>query len=315
MGCLVIANLIPRLSRKSCVRLAGVLGLIAYYLDRRGRRVARSNLECVFGERYTPAERERIIRESYKNFSRTMLDLFWTPCLTRENYQQWIKLEGSPEAVELVARGRGVAFLTGHFGNWEWSNICAGYLNPPMTVAENFKNPRLTRIFNAMREHSGSILIPQENSLMRMLKRVKKGEPTALVFDLNIPPSQASTIVTAFRNPDRGFEGLKMCVPVLPAVLGQRGPARLVIGEAIPQPDGSCRIFAEASVQIEETDTFQMIAQKCWDAFEPVVLRNPQYYLWAYKHFRYKPKGALVKYPLYANENGKFEKMLKAQGR
>ena len=57
---------------------------------------------------------------------------------------------------------------------------------------------------------------------------------------------------------------------------------------------------------------FGGIAQRCWDAFEPIVHARPEEYLWAYKHFRYRPRDATRAYPAYSNESGKFEKLLRA---
>ena len=37
--------------------------------------------------------RTEIVRESYQHFARTMLDLFWSPRLTSENYPRYIDVE------------------------------------------------------------------------------------------------------------------------------------------------------------------------------------------------------------------------------
>ena len=75
LGCRLLRRGLPRLSRRSCVRLANGLGALAYLLDARGRGVALANLEGVFGDRYSPVERRALARSSYRNFLRTMLDL------------------------------------------------------------------------------------------------------------------------------------------------------------------------------------------------------------------------------------------------
>ena len=86
LGCRLLMRGLPRLSRRGCLRLANGLGALAYLLDARGRGVALSNLECVFGDRYTPAQRRAIARASYQNFLRTMLDLFWARNLRSEEH-------------------------------------------------------------------------------------------------------------------------------------------------------------------------------------------------------------------------------------
>jgi lauroyl/myristoyl acyltransferase len=304
LGCRALMAGIPKLSRLACVRLGNALGELAYRVDARGRSVALSNLECVFGGRFTLAERREIVRASYRNFLRTMIDLFWAQRLTPENYRDFMHAEGFEEIRERLAREkRGTIFMCVHQGNWEWASLVCGYLGfGNVVVAENFKNPRLTEVFSTLRQHSGQTIIPQENSLLRMLKIVKRGGATGMLIDLNLRPSQAATVIEGY--------GLKMCVPLLHAVLAQRVGALLVVVETWPRPDGTCSIIARA-VETPEGASVAEISQRCWDAFEPILRTNPESWLWPYKHFRYKPRDATRPYPTYANESAKFEKLLR----
>ena len=307
LGCRLLMRGLPQLSRRGCLRLANGLGALAYLLDARGRGVALSNLECVFGDRYTPAQRRALARASYRNFLRTMLDLFWARNLTPANHHAWLRLEGFEALRERHARSPGGAILfCVHQGNWEWASLAFGFAGLPTTiVAENFKNPLLTGIFNGLREISGHTIIAQENSILRMLKTVKRRGATGMLIDLNLRPSQAATVIEGF--------GLKMCVPLLHAVLAQRANALLVPVETRPQPDGTCRVIAHPAVEWPEGATLQEIAQRCWDAFEPILRARPELWLWPYKHFRYRPRHAIRPYPAYANDSAKFEKLLRAQ--
>jgi len=304
-GVELLARWIPRLSRPRCLRLAHGLGALAYLVDGRGRAAALGNLECAFGDRLTPAERVEIARASYRNFLRTMLDLFWAQNLTPENWREWIQAEGFDELrARLAQEKRGAIFFCVHQGNWEWASLTFGLLGLPTTiVAENFKNPLLTEIFSRCREHTGHQIIPQENSLLRMLKIVKRRGATGMLIDLSLRPTQAATVIEGW--------GMKMCVPLLHAVLAQRANALLVPVETQPLPDGTCRVIAHPGVEFPEGATLAEIAQRCWDAFGPVLAARPELWLWPYKHFRYKPRGTDREYPEYANESGKFEKLLR----
>src|SRR5438046_7674874 len=86
-------KIVPLLSRKACYRLALLLGSLGAMLDRRGRRVALSNLRVVFGDEISSERRGQIVRESYQHFSRTILDLFWSPRLTSKNFSRYVQFE------------------------------------------------------------------------------------------------------------------------------------------------------------------------------------------------------------------------------
>lgn len=299
---------IPRLSRRKCVRLGNALGAIAWLADARGRAVALANLECAFGDRLTAEQRRELARASYRNFLRTMMDLFWAQNLTPENWREWMHVEGFEELrARLVREERGTIFMCVHQGNWEWASLACGFLGfGNVVVAENFKNPLLTEVFSHLRQHSGQTIIPQESSLLRMLKIVKRRGATGMLIDLSLRPSKAATVIEGW--------GLKMCVPLLHAVLAERAGALLVPVETLPQRDGTCRIIAHPGVEFSAGASLQEIAQRCWEAFGPALQARPDLWLWPYKHFRYKPKDAERAYPFYANESGKFEKLLRPGG-
>ena len=307
IGCRLLASTVPLLPRPACVRLASLLGELAYRIDRRGRAVTFANLKCVFGEEFTPPKFREMARGSYRNFARTMLDLFWARNLTPGNYRQYLHLVGFEELRERHEKSpAGSVWLGVHHGNFEWGSLACGFYGFANTaVAENFKNPRLDALFNELRQVSGHRIIPQEKSMLRLLRAVKSGGATEMLVDLTLRPSQASTVIEAF--------GLKMCVTVLHAVLAQRAGALLVPFETEPRPDGTCRVTAHPPVEWPAGATTQEIAQRCWDRFEPIIRQSPELWLWPYKHFRYKPRQSARPYPFYANNSGRFEKLLRRE--
>jgi Kdo2-lipid IVA lauroyltransferase/acyltransferase len=304
LGAELLAAFIPRLSPRAAVRLAHTLAALAYRLDQRGRSVALANLECAFRDGYSAAERHEIVRGSYRNFLQTMVDLFWMKRGWAERGAETVHIEGFEVLRDRLARERrGAVFLCVHQGNWERASMAGQLVGLENTVVtDSFKNQRLAAVFKELREVSGQKMIPQENAVLRLLKIAKRGGTTGMLVDLTLPPSQAATVIDAF--------GMKMCVPLLHCVLAQRANALLVPSETIPQPDGTCRVIAHPGLEIGEGETLPELAQRCWDMMEPMIRARPADYLWAYKHFRYKPKKAPVPYPFYAHESGKFEKLL-----
>lgn len=302
--CAGVARAIPKLPRGLCLALARGLGSLAYRLDARGRRVALANLACAFPER-SEAERKRIARLSYQNFTRTMLDLFWSRRLTKENWRDYIELGGDIEGFQRQCKEHGAVSMCIHWGNFEWSSHAVGFLGVPTTiVAETFKNPLLSEIFSQAREISGHTIIPQENSMLRLLKVVKRKGAAGMLCDLTLPPGQAAVPIDAF--------GRKMCVTFLYAVLAQRGGALIFPVDGIPLDDGRYRVVIHPALPVPGGAGVREIAQQCWDFYEPRIRERPELYLWAYKHWRYRPRAAAPgDYPFYANVSSKFEKLLR----
>ena len=103
LGLKSATKFLPLLSRKACYRLALLLGSLGAMLDCRGRRVALSNLRVAFGDEISAEGRAQIVRESYQHFSRIMLDFFWSPRLTSQNFSRYLS---SPMKADCVCGTR-----------------------------------------------------------------------------------------------------------------------------------------------------------------------------------------------------------------
>ena len=82
------------------------------------RRVKQSP-DCI-RRRTFPRRRDEIVRESYQHFARTMIDLFWSPRLTRENYSRHIDVVNLDLWREELKPGNPVIFACCHYSNFEW---------------------------------------------------------------------------------------------------------------------------------------------------------------------------------------------------
>lgn len=301
--CRLFAWFIPLLPRKSCVHFANGIGRIAFMLDWRNRKISLANLECVFGDSLTPAQRHYIARESYANSIRTLVDLFWSPALMRPANRHWLRAEGVEQLRERLAQeARGAVVLTLHFGNWEWASHALALAGlPAVTVTDELRNPGIGAIVKKLRESAGQTIIPQEKSMLRMLREVKRGGTAAFLADLTVPPTQASAVIRAL--------GLEMCVSVLHGVLAMRADALVVPLICMPHADGSSVLKVLEPLDIPPDATPASVAQLCWDFYEPLVRARPDLWLWIYKHFRYRPAVTQVEYPFYAYEWDLFDRL------
>jgi lauroyl/myristoyl acyltransferase len=80
--------------------------------------------------------------------------------------------------------------------------------------------------------------------------------------------------------------------------------------ESVPLPDGRYRTIAHDPLYFPADATEQEIVQKCWDFFEPQVRRQPEAWLWAYRHWRFRPPEPEETYPFYAQVKPRFTRML-----
>jgi len=294
---------IPLLTRRGCVRLAKVAGALVFALDKSGRKVTLANIEAALGDQYSTEEQLRIARGSYQSMARTLLDLFWAPRLTRPGGEKYAEISGLHHFD--VQDGRPCVGLSAHHAGVEWASIVTalhGYKG--FTLTQAFKNPLLDKLFTSLRTCTGQAIITQDFSMLRMFRSLKDGRGVGMLIDLNLPPSKVATIIDTF--------GMKMCATALHAILARRTGARLVPMTSELLPDGRCRITVHPPLEIPEGASVQETAQIAWNFLEALIRAKPENWMWMYKHWRYKPKGATHRYPYYAHESGRFEKLSKA---
>src|SRR5438309_7703177 len=296
-------KLVPLLPRRGCFYLARFLAMLMSIFDRHRYGVALNNLEVAFGNQVSIQQRRKIARESFEHFARTMLDLLWSPRLTRENFSRYIELENFDEIARGPVPERSVMIACYHYSNFEWLSLACGFLDLKGTIiAQEFKNSLLDPIFRKLREQSGHELIPRERALVRLYKVLRQKGRTALLVDLTVPPAQGAVAIDCF--------GLKTSVTSAHAWLHEQTGAPIIPAHCEPLPHGRYRIIFHPKIERTAAMTHQQIAQACWDSFEPYVRRNPAPWLWMYKHWRYRPAKADRPYPFYANFSRGFDDML-----
>lgn len=281
--------LVPRLSLGTIRSLARNLGSLFYRLDSKGRAVSLENLRVAFRDRYTPAEREAIARESVQNFAQTFFELFWSPRLNRGNLSEYFEFEDRrpPELPK-----QPTIFICIHAGNFEWMSHAHGFNGETgHIIAQEFKNPRLDPIFSQLRQQAGQRIVTKTSAMLRLFKELKRGNNVAMLTDLTLRRQDPHVIIRAF--------GLKLRVTFIHAFLHKRTGVAIVPISNRPE-NGKYRLVFHEPIVLDPEMSEEAIAQRCWDFFEKWISEYPELWLWSYKYFRQRDPEEPEKYPEYA---------------
>ncbi len=304
LGCHFLKWSLPHVPHELVRVLADFLGYAVFAFDVKGRQVALANLEVVFGNAMPEPERERVAMASYRNFALTMLELFWGQGLSKTRFEEMTIVSGFREVLEeAAAQDRGIAFLLPHFANWEWAALTFAQIEGCASiVAQDFKNPLLTPLFAEMRRHGRHRLLSQDRAMLKLLRCVRRKEVVAVLPDLNLSPEEGGIVVQVFEpNP------VEICVTPIQAVLGLRGHALLVPVEVDRLEDGRLSVCAMPPLDFSEMSSTEEIVRGTWGVYEARIRRKPELWLWAYKHFRFRPENPTRAYPFYARPHPGFE--------
>src|SRR5580693_8688371 len=168
-----ILGILPRPLARA---VAVVLAQVVYLLHSRLRRVGMRNLALAFPEK-SEAERARILRGEFTSLGRQLAELCQFPRYTLENIEQVVVYDGLENFERAYARGKGVLFLTAHFGGWELSafahSLHGHWLH---VVMRPMDNQYLDRLIERYRTMHGNKTVAKDDFVRGLLAAMKDGE-------------------------------------------------------------------------------------------------------------------------------------------
>jgi KDO2-lipid IV(A) lauroyltransferase len=276
----VVRALAGVLPRRVVIAGGTALGLAFYYLDVPHRRLTLANLAAAFPHR-TPAEIRRIGREVFVHFGRLLTELLRFSTLRHDRIRAAVELEGTERVEQAHGQGRGVIFITGHFGFWEIHALAHGLLMPPLAlVARALDNPLLHDLLERIRTSTGNTVIYRKGGLRRIMRALGENRGVALLIDQHIQAADA-VVVEFFDRPAATTSAV--------AALALRTGAPVIPVFALPLPGGRYRMVYEHPIEPPAADTpdaAREFTQRCTDVLEMYVRRNPELWLWMHRRWR-----------------------------
>ncbi len=282
-GMAILSSFLPR---SVVLRGGGLLGRFISLLDRKRKKTGLENLRMAFGESLTPAQKKRILQQSYINIGRCAFDVFFFPRFTKDSIGKMIIYEGLENIRKAYEKKKGVFLFSAHFGNWELVAHMQGHLGLPlMLVTRPLDNPYIeNKIAQKYRTISGNGIIHKKNAVREMLKTLSNGLGVAIVIDQN--QREHPYIFVDF------FDIPAATTPSL-ALLALKTKAAVVPVFSIPIDNGGYRIIYEKEVELPDTgnrerDVHEM-TQKCTQIIEHYVRKYPQFWMWMHQRWRTRP--------------------------
>jgi KDO2-lipid IV(A) lauroyltransferase len=276
-----------RVMPDALVRASGTaLGLAFYTLDGAHRRIAQQNLEAAFPQR-PAAERRAIARQAFGHFGRLLMALLKFATLPPDELLARVEIDGEDRARSAYAQGKGVIFVTGHFGFWELQALVhALRVEPVSVIGRALDNALLNRLLEDIRQRTGNTVIYRKGALRRVLRTLQAGHGVAVLIDQHIM-SRDAIYVDFFERPAATTSAI--------AALAIRTGAPVVPVFALPLGPGRYRLIYEHAVAPPRDATEAAIrefTQRCTDVLEMYVRRDPQLWLWMHRRWRDVPAGA-----------------------
>jgi len=269
------------------VALGAGIGQLMYYLIPSRRWDAMAQLKAAFCDSGMELDEVRVVKDLFRNLGRTFMEIAAIPKIDRAYVDRWITIApGSRERLEAaLAYGKGVIFLTAHFGNWELIGLTGalhGY--PVLVLARQQGWPRLNQLLNTYRQSKGCRVIGKGFPIRELIRGLKQGKMVGILADQDagkhgmLSPffgRLASTAVGPFAL------ALNTGAPILPVfMVRQRGPAHLL---TVEEPIA----FADTG-SLEERIQGGVAAYLA--VLERYVRQHPAQWLWVHRRWKSTPQ-------------------------
>ena len=249
------------------------------------RRLALEHLAIALGETHSPAAREDIAREAYRNTARWVVELAKLDEI-RPHFDEYVSVEGWEHVERLHATGRGAIAVTGHFGNYPLLATYVGYKGIPITaVATRQHDPRINRRMTDFYTDNGVQIILRGSAMSaRETLRVLQQRgilAMPLDIDVRVPSVSVPFFGRQARTPAAAaIFAVRRDIPLLPLFIQRRpeGGHHVTIMAPILSPKSGDR---QADI-LELTRQFSQI-------LEDRIRRHPAEWYWWHRRWRRPP--------------------------
>lgn len=261
--------------------LGTLLGQITFASSRQYAARTRENLrQSHLAE--DEAHFATLLKQTVAEAGKSIVELPWIwgrpleqVCATVRNCQGWEHVEAAR------ARGKGIIFLTPHWGCFEMTSLYIGQHLPLTNLYSSPKQDWVETVMRSGRERGLARLATADMSGVRLLfKALKRGEAIGLLPD-QVPSQGEGEWVDFFGRPAYTM--------TLSGRLAESSGATvlLVYAERLPHGTGYKLMFESLPLDFSKSVPLQINA-----ALERVIAISPAQYLWSYN--RYKIPGGVL---------------------
>lgn len=268
--------------RRGAVALGYLVGLGLAATDHRATRILRHMARAV-GWRWA----RPLLKKYYEHLGLLAVEYARLDTYGPDRVREWMEPGVIGRLREILARGKGALFITGHLGNWELTGqALVAYGIPLRALYRPLKNPYLDRHVRRMRERHGMSVHGKEEGVRFVLRTLEAGEVSGILVDQNADRAGvyvpffrelASTLPTAARLSRRTGSAV---VPVSSYRLPGRTRHTLRIGPEV--------VAVNTGEGNEERDVL-LTTYLCNRAIEDAIMDAPAQWIWVHRRWQHPP--------------------------
>jgi len=279
---------------RAALRVGQGLGRLFFILIKRRRQVAIDNiaaslpfLECQPGWRGGSAE--SLALETFENLGRCVVEACRIYHGRGRQLIDSVEFRGLEHYRAAMAKGKGLAFITAHCGNWELLALSFGVCYHELSVlARPLDNQYLNKVTERIRKSYGNGVIYRAGALRAMFAAFKRQEIVGMLIDQAVSPDNGVLI---------DFLGRPAWASRLPALIARKSGAPMVPAFIHREGDAQIVTFYPEYLPSQSEDPAVCAAEDAQGLaryLEDYVVRHPAQWYWIHKRWKRAPSSGPV---------------------
>lgn len=273
------------LSIKYRTKFGSLLGDAMRLLSRKRRDITLDNITSAMPN-LQPVEAINIMKASYRNLGITLAEILVLNKLSRGQMDSYVRFEDLGDIKQTYAKGRGLIFLSGHYGNWEYMAYNVGQQTgiPITIIVKPQKNVYADQLMNKYRTSGGNEIISMYSAARTIVKALLEKKALALLAD-----QSATEDKDLFVN----FFGRMASTYEAPAELALKFKVPIIMGFSIRQADGTYFI-RQIHVDHEDLENtkegIEELTKRHVAVLEQMIREHPGLWAWQHRRWKHQPK-------------------------
>ncbi len=187
---------------------------------------------------------------------------------------------------KVYSRGKGIVYMSGHFGNWELTALATAHFTgyPVTIIVQNQRNRLVNKVINQYRCIWGNSVVTMESSVREVLRQLSQGKTVAMLADQSAP--MEGLFVPYFGRPAATHQG--------PAIFSLRTGAPIVMGLLIRKENGKYELIFE-EVRTDDLKEYNdenvaELTRRHVALLEKYVRMYPDQWLWMHRRWKHVDK-------------------------
>ena len=272
-------------------RISDLMFVVAFYAIPYRKKTVFENLRNAYPLK-SEAEIRQIARKFYRFLCDFLLESLTPYTLSLDEINRRFRYTNPELLNEFHEKGRNYALVSGHYGNWELNSAVSVYARrDALVIYRPLQNKDMDRLFLKIRNRfKGTVLTPMESVYREALEHRNNKKPFLIWFIADQRPPRNNKFWTTFlHQPTAFFNGIEklsrkldLAVLYMHVKRVKRGTYEVTLK----------KLFDSVQDLPENAITLAFVRE-----LEEEINKEPQYWLWSHKRWKYKPDETTVIVP------------------